>query len=325
MDSKNIKTLQKKLKPLLLPVSFLYSGIVNAKELAYDAGILKSHSYRGVKIISVGNIVAGGSGKTPVVIEIANALKNEGETCVVTGNYPLKDKRLIVVSSKGRIFKKPPSVPDEAYMIAKKTGVTVIVSKNRKAAIELSVGLNMRYVILDDALHHREINKTVEICVLGSEISKKEHYLPAGMIRTPRRALKRCDIRICFKKENDQVEMPPDCFEAHFEPLGIFDKNSNRIDGIRSAFIFCGIGNPENFKDTVESMGIQVKGYRFFEDHHIYSDKEIDELKKESNRTKAEILLTTYKDFVKIEDEDMCYLDVATKIQHFERIIRVLK
>ncbi len=322
MDTRTIKNWQRKLKPLLLPASLIYSSFVNMKEIMYDVGILKSQTYKNTKIVSVGNIVAGGSGKTPVAIELANSLKKLGNTCVITGNYPIKDKRIIIVSSGNRIFKKPPAVPDEAYMIAKKTGVTVIVSKNRKAAVELSCGLNMEYIILDDALHHREIEKSVEICVFGSETEEKEHYLPAGMIRTAKKAMERCDIKICFNEENSV----DGCLRAYLKPMGIFDKNHHKKENISSVFIFCGIGNPEKFKETVEKMGINIAGYAYFEDHHIYTKEEIKKLKQKAEEAEAEILLTTYKDFVKMEDEDgIYYLDVAAQIENFDRIIEAIR
>ena len=102
MNTEQIKSLQKKLRPFLLLPSVAYGGAVNFRNFLYDKSIFKTDSYS-AKIISVGNIAVGGVGKTPVVIELAKNLSKHGKVCVVVGNYPYKDKRVYIVSINGSI------------------------------------------------------------------------------------------------------------------------------------------------------------------------------------------------------------------------------
>ncbi len=326
MNSEEIKKLQKIGRVPLFAPSLFYAAFVNIKNTLYDKNILKSYSYDGVKIISVGNIAAGGTGKTPVVIKLAEALIKYGKVCVITGNYPTKDKRVNVVSIEGNIFKKPPVVPDEAYMIAKKTKVSVISSKSRKAAIELATGLNINYIILDDALHKRSIKKDTEICVIDSAQPFEDgFYLPAGTLRDSKKSLKRCDFTLCVDKQNAGIRNVKGCHYSYFKNLGIFDKNGNKKDNIKSVFAFCGIGKPEGFLNSLKEAGLEIKGYKFFKDHKVYSKKDMDMLYKLKKDKKAEILVTTYKDFVKIENEDVCYLDVEIIIEGFDKIVEGIR
>ncbi len=317
----DIKKLQKRFRYLLFPASLPYAFGLYVKNSLYDKGILKSKKYDNIKIISVGNIAVGGVGKTPVVIELAKALKGYGRVCVICGNYPLKDKRVNVVSIDNAIFKKPPYVNDESYMIAKKTLCSVISSKNRLAAIELAIGLKMDYVILDDGLHKRDIKKDLDICVVDKRDPYEDgFYLPAGMLRDSKSSLNRCDITVCVDKYNTE-EKKNGCYEAKIKSLGIFNKNG-KVQNVKSAFLFCGIGKPEGFVKSVENLGIKITGYKFYDDHHIYDKKDIEYVEKRASESSADIMLTTYKDFVKIEDSSVCYLDIDFKIEKFNDIIK---
>ncbi len=321
MDAEKLKRLQEQLRPFLLLPSYMYGLIVNIKHELYNKRILKTQHYSNAKIISVGNIAVGGVGKTPVVIEIAKKLSMHGKTCIITGNYPFKDKRVQIVSLEGNIFKGVDSVSDEAFMMATKLDVSVIASKSRKAAIELAIGLGMEYMILDDALHHREIKKDLEICVVDKQKPfENGYYLPAGSIRDAKSSLNRCDFILCVNKTGyDKKSI--DCLEAELKIAGIFDKFSKPIKP-KSVYAFCGIGKPEAFLKTLQDFGVDIKGYRFFNDHHIYTRQDIELLYRAQKESNAEILVTTYKDFVKLENEDISYLDIELEIEKIDEIVK---
>ncbi len=326
MNPDVVRKLQKRLKPVLLPISFAYGTILTLRNIYYSKRPKKA--FEGTKIISVGNIVAGGVGKTPLVIELAKFFKTKGKTTVITNNYPLRDKRIQLVSVDGSVFKKPPKVSDEPYMIAKKVGVSVIASKNREAAIELALGLKSQFVILDDALHKRNIKKDLEICVLDKYKPFGDGlYLPAGMLRDTKRALNLCDITVCVDKgEADQKSQEQiDCIDVKMEVLGVFDKNGNKINVKgKSALAFCGIGNPEGFKNTLKGLDLSVKKIVAFEDHHIYTQDEIEQLKRGKDELGADFLITTFKDFVKMENEnDIVYVDIELNIENLKRHLEI--
>ncbi len=320
-----LKKLQKKLKPALLPASLAYSAFLSLRDLYYSNK--KPREFKGAKIISVGNIVVGGVGKTPLVIEIAKFFKNYGKTCVITNNYPLKDKLIHMVSIEGNVFKKPPKVSDEPYMIAKKVDVSVIASKNREAAIELSLGLKAKYIILDDALHKRRIKKDLEICVLDKyEPFGNGLYLPAGTLRDSKRALKRCDVIACVdkgKKDGAKIDKSINCIDVKMKVDGFFNRHGEKITVKgKKAIAFAGIGNPQKFRETLEKEGVEILEFFEFEDHHFYTKEEIEFLLKEKEKNRADFVITTFKDFVKVEDyEDILYLDISLNIDSLKKYL----
>ena len=325
MNPDAVKRLQKKLKPILLPLSFAYGTFLTLRDVYYSNRQKKA--FEGAKIISIGNITAGGVGKTPLVIELVKFFKLYGKTTVITNNYPLKNKRLQLVSMDGSIFKKPPNVSDEPYMIAKKVDVNVIASKNREAAIELALGLKSEFIILDDALHKRNIKKDLEICVLDKHKPFGDGlYLPAGMLRDSKRALNLCDLIVCVDKGEtlEEQQEPLDCIDVKMEVAGVFNKNGEKVNVHgKTALAFCGIGNPEGFKNTLESLEITVRKFVTFNDHHFYTQKEIEQLKREKNKLNADFLITTLKDFVKLKNEgEFLYVDIKLNIESLKNFLK---
>ncbi len=319
-NTEHVKKLQKQLSPILIPISYIYQGAVYLKNILYDKSVKTPEHFDKIKIISVGNIAVGGVGKTPVVIEIANRLKKYGSVCIITNAYTAEDKSTNIVAFNGHIFKKPPSIADETYLIAKKTYVNVISSKDRRRAILLSRDMKSDYVILDDGLQKRNISRDYDICVVDKQsIYEDGHYLPAGFLRDSKASINRCDFLICVDKKGI-ANKAFECNEAKVVVKGIFGGQSENSRK-KSAFLFCGIGKPLGFLKSVKDLGIDVKGYRFFDDHHIYSDSEIDALKKEKEKCGADLLLTTYKDFVKLNTDGICYLDISLEIENIDKII----
>ncbi|WP_035586696.1 tetraacyldisaccharide 4'-kinase [Hippea jasoniae] len=325
MDLKKAKQLQKYLKPVLIPFSLGYGAIVNAKELYFSHIHTKKREFKNIKVIGVGNIAVGGVGKTPFVIELAKKLKRFGRVCIITNNYPLKEKRVMLVSLDGNIFKKPPEVNDESYMIAKKVPCSVIASKNRTAAIELALALNAKFVILDDALHLRTIKKDVEICLLKADKPFEDgFYLPAGLIRDSKLALKRCNFTICVNKTDQKIQPQLDCLEAKIKIKGVFDRNLKPIDiKDKEVVAFCGIADPQSFLLTLKKLGANVVYFEEFEDHHFYTLKDIEQLK---SIAQEKLLITTYKDFVKLEEEklNIGFIDIELKIENIDAIIEAI-
>ncbi|WP_291492674.1 tetraacyldisaccharide 4'-kinase [Desulfurella sp.] len=301
---KNIKFFQTILAPILFPVSLLYLATVSARNFLYDIGFFKTVKIDGAKIISIGNIKAGGTGKTPLCIGIANYLHSLGYiVAIVTNAYKAKHKNALIVSDGKSIFYKTPIVNDETYLIAKKTKAIVASAKDRLSAIELLMKFEPNYVILDDGLQYRKIAKDLEVCIIDQE----RFYLPFGLLRDSKKSLKRCSKLICFEGECE--------IKAKIVNNGFFDING-KTKKPQSAFVFCSIGNPDKFLSSLAELGIDIKGYKCFRDHYNYTKKDIDILKTLQVNKKAEVLLTTYKDFVKIEQSGIVYVDIEILLDY---------
>ncbi|AHF97758.1 hypothetical protein DESACE_02430 [Desulfurella acetivorans A63] len=301
---KNIKFFQTILAPILFPVSLLYLAIVSVRNFLYDIGFFKTVKVDDVKIISIGNIKAGGTGKTPLCIGIANYLLSLGYVvAIVTNAYKAKHKNALIVSDGKSVFYKTPFVNDETYLIAKKTKAIVASAKDRLSAVELLKKFKPNYVILDDGLQYRKIAKDLEVCIIDQE----KFYLPFGLLRDSKKSLKRCSKLICFEGDCE--------IKAKIVNNGFFDING-RVNKPESAFVFCSIGNPFKFLSSIKETGIFVKGFKCFRDHYNYTKKDIEILRTLKSKTKSEVLLTTYKDFVKIEQSGIVYVDIEILLDY---------
>ncbi len=300
----DIRFFQKVLSPILLPASWLYLVLISVRNFLYDCGLFKSVRVEGIKIISIGNIKAGGTGKTPLSIGVSNYLNNLGfKTAIITNAYKAKLKSVVIASDGNNIFYKTPFINDETYLLAKKTKSIVVSAKDRIKAIDKLKYWNVEYIILDDGLQYRKIEKDFEICIIDSE----RFYLPFGFLRDSKKSLKRCSRFVCFEGDCE--------IKAKISPIGFFNLNGPTKNP-QSAFVFCAIGNPEQFLKSIEKLGIKIKGYKFFSDHHHYSEKDLTLLQRLKYKTKSEVLLTTYKDFVKIEQPDIVYLDIEVRLDY---------
>ncbi len=306
---------------LLLPFTFLYYLTVKIRHFFYDTGILSSFK-SDVFTVSVGNIAAGGTGKTPVVTEIVSALKDNGiKTAVITRGYGRSSVGRVKVDKNTSAYISG----DEPLTIFNKTGADVICDADRVSAAQY-LGTSYGAFVLDDAFQHRKIRKHLDIVLLDHDrFLGNGLLLPSGILRDPPSRLSKCDIIILTKipgPDADSVQKKIRSLKKFKKPVLLsqirYTHLSNGIsvmspDELRAKKIsaFCGIADPEPFFrffdkfDTVSKMS--------FKDHCSYGrefDNDLTEMKKES-----EVIVTTYKDFVKLSEEqinryNIWYLDI---------------
>ena len=318
-----IGRIQKLLFPLLFPLSIVFGKVLYLRRILYSN--LFSKKIRGVKIIGVGGITLGGVGKTPVVIRIAKALKDRGKrVCVIVSGYGGKIKVPVLVSDGDDVFFDTPFVSDEALLIANRTNVPVISARDRIKGIEYAKDMGFKYVILDDSFQYLKVKKSYEILVLDGENPFADKLLfPAGALRESKSCIKFADQVISVYKR--KVEGPAYMGKkAMFRSVGIFDREGKRIFP-RRAFIFCAIGNPLSFRESVKEMNVEIVGRRFFMDHHMYTDKDKEKLICLKDKKNADVLLTTPKDMIKLKDFDCAYLDYVLEIEDMDGLIRKIE
>lgn len=251
---------------LLSPLSVFY-GL-----LMYFRRVFTSKNRFSIPIISIGNLIVGGSGKTPFVIALAS--RYEGVTIISRG-YGRQSVGLIQVSSKGKILTSVQESGDESMLMAKSLpGASVIVSENRELAIELAMREGAKMIILDDGFNRVEIEK-FEILL---EPKKIHNYLPfpAGAFREFYWTRRYADIVV--KEEEGFIR------KVTFENLS--DK----------MLLVTAISNPKRLEPYLPEG---VIGHIYLEDHAYFSEKRVIE---EMDKHGAERLLVTQKDAVKMED-----------------------
>lgn len=260
-------------------------------------------------VISVGNLTVGGTGKTPLVCWLAEWF----------------EKRSIDVTLISRGYKSPGDTPnDEALELAARLpNVPHLQNPNRIAAAEQAIKQNPRQVlILDDAFQHRRIARDLDIVLLDALAPfGYGRLLPRGLLREPASslarahviALSRSDAVDAAERERikaEAIKHGPQALwiELVHKPTALVSNTGERTDlsalrGVRVA-AFCGIGNPDGFRHTLASCGLDVAALREFPDHCSYSEAELDALEQWLyDQAPISAVVCTRKDLVKIPRE----------------------
>ncbi|MFT4861228.1 MAG: tetraacyldisaccharide 4'-kinase [Pseudohongiellaceae bacterium] len=296
---------------LLRPVSYLFTALAKRRRASQQASAKVKPA---VPVIVVGNIAAGGTGKTPVVIALVNALKSNGLNPVVVSRgyggkapqYPLFVNGKTDVSFSG----------DEAKLIATKTGVPVIVDPNRPAAVDYAIKHhNADVIISDDGLQHYRMARTIEIAVVdGQRLFGNGQVFPAGPLREPIARLDEVDY-ILLNGEKDQLEHLPQrgahvqrIIDAAIELAIVPSFFVNQCSGERKPYFgapfnmgsklqaVTGIGNPERFFALLDALPYAMKRYPFA-DHYQFQGSDFEGLAKDDMHP----IVMTEKDAVKCE------------------------
>ncbi len=309
---------QLRFSPLLL-ASFVYRGAVTLRNYSYDAGLPRARKMK-CGVISVGNIVVGGTGKTPVVIMLAGMLRKHGyKPAVLSRGYGGKrEGRTSVVSDGHEILMGTSDAGDEPVLIAENLeGVPVIIGKERSRSGKLAVErFGADVLILDDAFQHRRLFRDIDIVLLDREKPFGNGFmLPRGGLREPVKALKRADAIIFTSTEGDtdsgQGTLPPaelphvPTFSGYRKARDIVRgeaKDSSLLHYLEGKRIcaFSGIAEPESFRKIVAPLCGEIAAFMPFPDHHIYTGKDIEHIRKVCSESGAELILTTEKDGIKL-------------------------
>ena len=304
---------------LLTPLSYIYAVLIKMRGWLYDCGILKQKQLP-CGVISVGNIVAGGTGKTPVVIWIAKYLQNEGfQVGVLLRGYGREDRHSILVVSDGKQILIPPTESgDEASMIARKLpGIPVVVGRDRySAGLEVVQlwGHAEGVLILDDGFQRRQLERDLDILTIDSiQPFGTGKLLPAGTLREPKTALKRTDVLLLTRTDlaaesinSKQFGQRKQVFQTCHQPTKLYQLSTgeecalNLLEGQRILAV-CGIGNPEAFAGTLRQLEPKAVELLAFPDHHRYSLADLNDISARARDIGVNIVVTTEKDSQKLE------------------------
>jgi tetraacyldisaccharide 4'-kinase len=279
---------------LLWPLSVIYGGYVRVRAWLYEKGRLKQRRLRG-KVISVGNLTVGGTGKTPMVLWLAERFLAEG-------------KRVAVLS---RGYRGSGGTSDEIELMKHRLQGRVMfgVGKDRFAEgqrIEQQQPIDV--FLLDDGFQHLPLARDLDIVMLdGSHKLKDQWLLPSGMLREPISACRRADILVVTRKtERPDIEAGDahkySIFYVQTRLLG-FRRHGGGSEllyvseiGHGPFFAFCGIGNPQAFFNDLSRWHVPVAGESIFRDHHRYKAADLRRLEKEAQSAGAIAFVTTEKD-----------------------------
>jgi tetraacyldisaccharide 4'-kinase len=300
-------------------LSLLYRLVCGARAFLYRCGLAKRKRLHAA-VISVGNITVGGTGKTPLVLYLADKLKQQNKkVAVLTRGYRRKKKGLVELSGETTSKTNWKDSGDEPYLLAQRLiDVPIIVGRRRDRAGEYAVAkFGSEILILDDGFQHWRLSRDSDIVVIDSSNPfGNGKLLPAGILREPLAALKRADLFVLTKtdqaenkagliarlrKHNPEAELVESVYQIR-SVKNLADGSSLDIERLRNrkTLAFSGIGNPSSFENSLKQLKVRILRHRVFRDHYAYGRKDIMELIKQARALEADFIITTEKDSVRI-------------------------
>ncbi|MBU1356924.1 MAG: tetraacyldisaccharide 4'-kinase [Candidatus Edwardsbacteria bacterium] len=305
----------------LWPFSLLYFLVYQLRRAGYRTGLFKTHKSR-LPVICVGNLTAGGTGKTPFCIMLAGELQALGfKPAILSRGYKRvgdKGSEIIAISDWQKLLAGPDESGDEPFLMAKKllSKAIVIVGKNRNRASELAAAAGADVIIMDDGFQHWKLSRDLDIVLLdGRRPLGNGWLLPAGRLREPAPALKRAGVIIASRCGNkEDCEGIKRLKKKHHLNQPVFycvhravklrpldhqtEKNAVKLTAGSRMLLFSGIARPDSFQNSVKALGYEISDHIIFGDHHSYNRPDLERISQAAGNCEA--VVTTEKDAVKL-------------------------
>ncbi len=317
------------------PFSPIYGFLMKAREKLYISEVFRQHTIS-VPIISIGNLVLGGTGKTPTVQHVAGLLLAHGyHPAIVSRGHGGKAGEAVNIVSDGKnIFLSAQLAGDEPSLLAQSLpGVPVLTGSRRVFPCRQAIAqFNADVIILDDGFQHLSVKRDIDLVLFdATELAGNSRVFPGGPLREPTSALRRCDAFLLTGKtfaNQERTEKFSDLLQRRYPGRPVFmssldtsrflDSEGKICDttSLNNILGFCGIANPSRFEKSLNNLGIQPRAFFALKDHTPYNQHLISNLCKKAIEHGAERLVTTEKDFVKLRNFDLQLPLYVLQIQH---------
>ena len=309
------------LRAILWVFSLLYRLIVFVRNRLYDRQIFKSVRLSR-PVISIGNISAGGTGKTPCVILVAKILQKQGfRPAVISRGYGGASKKPVNIVCDGKaILLDSKTAGDEPLLIARSLqNVPVITGPKRDLTGQAAIDrLGADVILCDDAFQHRRLHRNIDIVLLdGRRPLGNGHMLPRGELRESPEGLKRAGCFILTRMAEPQTPDERIGTIARQSGIPVFSAAHRFIEVIQPAVgtriqpgdirhkkicAFCGIAKPDSFEKLLVESGMEILAFNPFPDHYAFSKTDLEALMDQFNHLQADYLVTTEKDAMRLVD-----------------------
>lgn len=307
---------------LLLPFSFLYGLGVRIRNLMFDWNLLPVNEFR-LPVLSVGNITAGGTGKTPHVEYLTRLLENEFSIAILSRGYKRKTREFIIADMES----SAEQVGDEPRQLKQKfPGSVVAVDRRRANGIRKLLALDnpVDLILLDDAFQHRYVKPGKSILLMDyHRLVSRDFLLPAGRLREPASGMKRADIILITKTPErlKPIEMRNIVKELglelhqhlyftsieYLDPLPVFERKTPMDPGLLKSrrpdiILLTGIANPRPMRKFARSISTRITEISY-PDHHRYTRKDLQQIQTivDQIENPERIILTTEKDAMRLQ------------------------
>jgi len=316
----------------LNPLSAVYGQVTRFRRHWYEQ---RPHRRRqlGIPVISVGNLVVGGSGKTPVVATLARLLYDGGyRPAVISRGYKRRQaaKAPTVVSDGVSVLASVDASGDEPQLLARRlTGIPIVVGANRyDAGVIARDRLGANALILDDGFQHLPVARTVDLLLL-SDADVSERVLPAGRLREPLEAARGADALLVPGGAAESADLARRIGVERVFGVSVDYQPLRRVTPFGAAIahpphrvlLLVAIARPERFVQAVRELGYSVTQAVTFRDHHWFTASELDRVRQQARAAGADAILTTEKDAVRLSPDagtgevPVMYLPIDARIE----------
>ena len=311
--NRNEGALLKLILSLLWLLSVFYGLVVRLRLLLYKKNLLSSRSIP-ARVLCVGNITVGGTGKTPLVMTIARFLAEKGKKVgIVSRGYSRKTHGSFIVSSGEGALLGVEEAGDEAFLMAQKlSGIPVAVGEDRHSACSLLLKYQaLDAIILDDGFSHLSLKRNLDILMFkaGRGIGNG-HLLPRGPLREPLKGIKRASACVIVGRDIElqsfinRLNPHARIFEAQYRLTGFRSARDGQLMSLmemRKAklFAFCGIADPDSFFSTLMAENLNICGKVAYPDHYWYTEEDLNNMSLMKENARADFAVTTEKDYAR--------------------------
>lgn len=324
---------------LLTLASVVYGELVRARNAGYNSGLLRAGRLP-CRVVCVGNLTVGGTGKTPTVLALAGAATGAGlRVAVLLRGYGRQGRGVRVVSDGRRVLLGWREAGDEAALLAQRLpGVPVVVGEDRLTGGRVIVErFDPQVILLDDGFQHRRLHRDADLVLLDATDPFGGGLLPRGRLREPVAGLRRAAaVLLTRADQGDDPEairrrvaaVAPGCpvGRSLFRPLRLRDLTEERDRPLaefrgRRVLAVSGIGNPASFHRTVEEAGAILAGSLTYPDHHAFTEDDRRRMGDAAQSHEAEWIVTTEKDAVRLEGR----LPAARRVVVLEVVLEIVE
>lgn len=306
-------------------ISKIYEAIVNRKNEKYDSGACEIH-HTLAKLISIGNISVGGTGKTPLTETLARFILDSSKSVAIAARgYKGDFKGTLLVRDEKKIYSTAREAGDEMFMLARNLEIPIAVNSSKYLAAKyLDDTFFPDFIILDDGFQHRQLHRDLDIIILDRKSVEQPYTFPKGLLREPFENIKRADI-ICHYAD---FEIPKainrdKLVALKTNYLGLFTSDNNPANIAGASILVSALGANQRFHNSCSEIGVNIKQIIEYRDHHNYKKSDVNKIISFALESGIKQVITTEKDIVKLlnyidlfvdNSIELVYLKIQTEI-----------